>query len=267
MKKLVLLFLIAINTFAQKGVYQFNVDNFPSIDGGNQEIKRFLHDHLIYPAQDLKVKKEGTVKINFIVTKEGKSEQIKVSQSVEEAMDKEAIRLLKLIEWKPSYKGGKPVNVDFYLDVPFSVSKYKKAVKERGFDTIIFKELPIDTSLSVYEKAERVPAFHNNNEQTFTDFVYSNLQYPDVAMRQNIEGNMKITFIIEPDGMTSNINILNGLAGGCNDEAIRVIGLTKWVPAVRDGKYVRYRMNFTMNFSLKNNFKDNANGSQRTWGQ
>ncbi|MBS1647371.1 MAG: energy transducer TonB [Bacteroidetes bacterium] len=266
-KRLFLLLVFSTSLWAQKGVYQFNVDNFPSIDGGNQEIKRFLHDHLIYPAQELKEKKEGTVRVFFIVTKSGKSEQLKINQTLSPACDKEALRLVKLIEWQPSHKGGTAVDVNFSLDVPFSVSKYKKAVKQRGFDSTLHTDFPSDTGFSVYETAERMPVF-NNTEQTFPEFVYAQLQYPDVAMRQNIEGNMNVTFIIEPDGMTSNIKILNGgLAGGCNDEAIRVIGLSKWIPALRDKKQVRYRMHFTMKFSLKNTFKDNANGTQRNWGQ
>jgi protein TonB len=119
----------------------------------------------------------------------------------------------------------------------------------------------------VYETAEQSPIY-NNPEKTFAEFIYANLEYPEVATRQNIEGNVKLTFVVEPDGMVSNIKILgDGVGGGCNNEAIRVIGLTKYTPAIRDKQYVRYRMSFTMNFSLKNSFKDNSNGSQRSWGQ
>src|ERR1700752_1025144 len=87
-----------------KGVYNFNVDNFPDIYGGNEEMKRFLHDHLIYPAEDLKSKKEGTVSLNFVVTKEGKTENIRVSKSVSPDINKEALRLVKLLDWIPSMK-------------------------------------------------------------------------------------------------------------------------------------------------------------------
>lgn len=261
--------LITNHCFAQqdKGVYSFNVDNFPDIYGRKEEMKRFFHDHLIYPAEDLKSKKEGTVKLSFVVTKEGKTENIKVAQSVSAGIDKEAIRLTSLIDWIPSRKEGALVNVDYSLDIPFSISKYKKSVKERGFDTPLYTDLPVDTSLNIYETGERSAMF-NIPDKTFTEFVYTNLQYPEVALRQSIEGNVKLSFVVEPDGQVSDIKILNGgVAGGCNNEAIRVIGLTKWKPAIRDKQYVRYRMGFTMNFSVKNSFKDNSNGNQRGWGQ
>jgi TonB family protein len=271
-KRLLIVLLIncLISTFTygqEKSRYSFNVDNFPDVYGGKTELKRFLNDHLIYPSEDFKNKKEGTVLLNFIVNKEGKSTNILVAKSITAAIDKEAIRLVKLIDWMPSHKEGNAVNVKFSLEIPFSLSKYKKAIKERGFDKPLYTDLPTDTSLNIYETAEQSPIF-NNPEKTFTEFIYANLEYPDVASRQNIEGNIKLTFVVEPDGMVSNIKILgDGVGGGCNEEAIRVIGLTKYTPTIRDKQYVRYRMSFTMNFSLKNSFKDNSNGSQRSWGQ
>ena len=250
-----------------KGSYTFNVDNFPDIYGGKEEMKRFLHDHLVYPTEDMKRKWEGTVKLNFVVTKEGKTENIKVIESVSTDVDKEAVRLLKLIDWIPSRKEGELVNVDYSLSIPFSVSKYKKQVKERGFDTPLYTDMPVDTSLGIYEKGERSPEF-NVPDKTFSEFVYANLEYPEAATRQNIEGNVKLSFVVEPNGRVSDIKILNGgIGGGCNNEAIRVIGLTKWKPAINEGKYVRYRMSFTMSFAVKNAFKDNSSGSQNTWGR
>ncbi|MEO8762018.1 MAG: energy transducer TonB [Bacteroidia bacterium] len=252
---------------ANKPIHHFGVDWFPEIYGGKDEIKRFLHDHLIYPAQDFKDKKEGIVVLYFVVTQDGKAVNVQVAKSATPAMDKEAIRLLSLLnDWIPASKDEKTINANNSFEVNFSISKYKKAVKERGFDTPLYTDLPTDTSLHIYENAQQPPAF-NSADKTFPEFVYSNLQYPETAVRQNIEGNVKLTFIVETDGQVSNIKILNGVNGGCTFEAIRVIGLTKWKPAVRDNQYVRYKMPFTMGFSLKNNFKDNASGSQRSWGQ
>ena len=255
-------------SFAQQSESRsdFNVDNLPITVGGKEDFKRFLQDHLMYPAEDLKNKKEGTVTLNFVVTKEGSAVNIQVTKPVSAAMDKEAVRLLRMLEWIPARKEGNTVNVNFVLDIPFTVSKYKKAVKERGFDAPLFIDLPTDTSFNIYETAEKAPMY-NDPKRTFSEFIYSTMQYPETAVRQGIEGNVNLTFIVEPDGQTSNIKIVSGINGGCNEEAIRVIALTKWSPAIRDKKYVRYRMSFSMSFSLKNNNKDYSNGTQRSWGQ
>jgi len=268
-KVFLLLFLVAIFVVKAQQTENrssFNVDNLPETFGGKEDLKRFLHNHLIYPAEDVKNKKEGVVTLNFVVTKEGSATNIQVAKPVTPNIDKEAVYLLKLIEWIPAKKEGSAINVNFTLDIPFSISKYKKAVKERGFDTPLYVDLSTDSSFSVYETAERSPLY-NNPDKTFTEFIYATMQYPEIAVRQGIEGNVKLTFVVEPDGQTSNIKIISGINGGCNNEAIRVIGLTKWQPAIRNKQYVRYRMSFSMNFSLKNNNKDFSNGTQRSWGQ
>ena len=249
-----------------KGALDFGVDQLPSIYGGNQEIQRFLHDHLIYPSKDLSNKKKGIVTLYFVITKSGKPAFITVAKSVSPAIDKEAIRLLKLIDWIPAFKKEKPVDVYYELKVSFSISKYKKQVKQRGFDESLYTNLPTDTSLNIYQTAEQAPFFNISNE-TFTEFIYSKLEYPETAKRQFIEGDVKLSFIVEPNGQVSNIKILNGgVGGGCDNEAIRLIGLTKWTPAIRNQQYVRYQKTATVNFSLKNTFTNNSIYKQNLGG-
>jgi TonB family protein len=181
------------------------------------------------------------------------------------AIDKEAIRLLKLIDWIPAYKNEKPVTVYYELKIVFSPAKYKKQVKQRGFDTPLYTDLPSDTSLNIYQTAEQAPVF-NSNDKTLPEYIYSKLEYPETAKRQFMEGNVKLSFVVEPDGQVSTIKILNrGVGGGCDNEAIRLIGLTQWKPAIRDKQYVRYQKTFTVNFSLKNYFK-NSNAYKQSLG-
>lgn len=247
--------------------YKFNLDNFPSVYGGKTEWKRFLHDHMVYPDVAIKEKTEGTVLVAFIVTADGKSLDKKIINSVSNEIDAEALRLVSMLEWAPSTQGGAGVNVDHSLEINFSISKYKKWVKERGYEKRMFNDLPSDTSLAVYETSDK-PAVFFDKEKTYAEFIYTNLEYPEEARKQGIEGKINMTFIIEPDGAVSNIRIKDGGLGvGCDDEAIRVIGLTRWQPAIKGGKYVRFRMSYSMLFSVKNSFKDNSAGSQRTWGQ
>jgi len=271
----ILLFLPGFAGFAQQAnsevglvshAYNYNVENFPEVYGGKEEWKRFLHDHMVYPAEGLKDKEQGGVKIYFTVTKEGKGIKAKVVESVSTTVDNEALRLLSMLEWMPSQQDEKAVSVEHSVTINFSINKYKKWVKERGYEKAAFTDLPVDTSFAVYETTDKAPSF-SDPDKTFSEFVYSTLEYPELAKQQGLEGNIVMNFIVEPDGRTSNIRIKNGVAGGCNEEAIRVIGMTKWRPAQKNGKYVRYRMYHTMVFSLKNSFKDNSSGTQRGWGQ
>ncbi len=246
--------------------YSFNVDNFPEVYGGKEEWKRFLRDHLMYPQQDMVDKFEGPVTIYFVVTKSGKAVKPKITKGVSLGIDKEALRLLSMLEWIPSMQGDCVVNVQHSVEINFSISKYKKWIKHRGYEKALYTNLPLDTSMAVYESADKAPVCADP-EKTFQEFVYTTLEYPPIAKQQGLEGSIVMNFIVEPDGRTSNIRIKKGIAGGCNEEAIRVIGQSKWRPAQKNGQYVRYRMYYTMLFNLQNSFKDNSNGNQRGGGQ
>ncbi len=267
----ILSLLFTCGIFAQAGselvphAYSYNVDNYPDVYGGREEWKRFFHDHMVYPEIGLRDKEEGGVKIYFTVTKEGKGIGFKVVESVGTTVDNEALRLLSLLEWFPPSQGGEPIESEHSITMNFSINKYKRWVKDRGYEKTPFSDLPIDSSIAVYEKADKAPTF-NNKDQTFPEFVYSNMEYPEMAKVQNMQGSIVMNFIIEPNGRTSNIRINKGIGAGCNEEAIRLIGATKWKPAQKNGKYVRYRMYYTMLFKLENNFKDNSSGSQRVGG-
>lgn len=243
----------------------FAPDNDPDVYGGKEEWKRFLHDHMVYPEIGLRDKEEGNVKVNFTVTKEGKGINFKVIESVGTTVDDEALRLLSLLEWNPASLGGVALERGHSVTMNFSIGKYKKWVKERGYEKTPFSDLPVDSSIAVYETADKAPGF-NSKDQTFPEFVYANMEYPEMARMQNLQGNIVMSFIIEPNGRTSNIRIQKGIGGGCNEEATRIIGSTKWKPAQKNDKYVRFRMYYTMLFKLENNFKDNSSGSQRVGG-
>jgi TonB family protein len=246
--------------------YSFNVENFPDVYGGKEEWKRFLRDHLVYPEEDMKKKTEGTVEVYFVVTRDGRSARAKVTKSVSPGLDHEALRLLSMLDWFPSKQGDSLINVEHSIQIDFSVSRYKKWVKQRGFEKAAYTDLPLDTNFTVYESADKAPGFADP-DKTFPEFVGANLEYPVVARQQGLEGTVTMSFVIEPDGRVSNIRIKKGVGGGCNEEAIRVIALTHWKPAQKSGKYVRFRMYYSMLFKVQNTFKDNASGSQRVGGQ
>jgi len=268
----IVVFFISGLSFAQVSTATITSTNNQAIDvspemiGGKEEWKRIFHDHLFYPQPDLVKKTEGSVQLIFTVGEDGKVVNLKVSSILDSDMEKEAVRLFKMIEWMPAKKDGKALAQEYSMEINFSPSKYKRWVKERKYDKPAFNEKEVDTSFVVYESAEKAPAFYDT-EKTFSEFIFSNIDYPEMAKKQGLEGYVVMSFIIETDGHVSNIRIKSGVGGGCNEEAIRVIGLTTWTPAIKNGKYVRFRMYYTMSFSLKNSFKDNSSGSQRSWGQ
>ena len=78
------------------------------------------------------------------------------------------------------------------------------------------------------------------------------MRYPAMARESNIQGRVYVSFIVEKDGSVSNIQLLRGIGGGCDEEAIRVVGaMPQWQPGRQNGRAVRVAYNLPIRFSLK----------------
>jgi periplasmic protein TonB len=74
----------------------------------------------------------------------------------------------------------------------------------------------------------------------FTQFLAKNVHYPLEALAEHIEGRVIHNFVVEKDGSLSNITVLRGIGGGCDEEAVRVMKLSpKWKPATQKRQVVR----------------------------
>jgi TonB family protein len=75
--------------------------------GGVNQWLRFLNKNLRYPDSAVVYEIQGTVIVDFAVSKEGKAGNFRVSQSVNQYLDAEALRVMKMMpEWIPSIIGG-----------------------------------------------------------------------------------------------------------------------------------------------------------------
>jgi TonB family protein len=85
----------------------------------------------------------------------------------------------------------------------------------------------------------------------FIDFVKSNIVYPEKAIANNIEGEVKIGFIIEKEGSVVRPWILQGIGYGCDEVVMKaVLKSPKWVPTVENGRAVITTENITVDFKL-----------------
>lgn len=83
---------------------------------------------------------------------------------------------------------------------------------------------------------ERQPQFPGGGEMLYT-FIDDSLRYPAEAKEKRIEGTVVIQFVVSDDGSITRIKVLQGVGGGCTEEAIRIIkAMPKWIPGTKDGK-------------------------------
>ena len=103
----------------------------------------------------------------------------------------------------------------------------------------------------VFEKVEDMPEFPGG-EKAMMDFVAQNVQYPKEAMEKEISGRVLVGFIVEKDGSITETEVVKGIGGGCDEEAVRVVkAMPKWKPGKQKGKPVRVHFMLPIIFKLQ----------------
>lgn len=106
-------------------VYQV-VEQMPQFPGGPAAMMKFIADSLRYPSIACENRIEGRVIVKFVVDCEGNILNPLVVWSVDPLLDREAIRLVKLMpKWTPGTQNGKPVNVIGLVPVIFKLHEEK----------------------------------------------------------------------------------------------------------------------------------------------
>lgn len=85
----------------------------------------------------------------------------------------------------------------------------------------------------------------------FYEFLGENIKYPQQAKDENVQGNVYISFTVEKDGSLNDIKVDRKLGAGTDDEAVRVLKLSKkWNPGMQNGKVVRTKYNIPVRFKI-----------------
>ncbi len=84
------------------------VQQIPVFPGGWSAFMQWLTKNLKYPYQARQAKIQGMVVVSFIVNKDGTVADVKVSTSVDPLLDREALRVMRMMpRWKPGKDKGK----------------------------------------------------------------------------------------------------------------------------------------------------------------
>jgi len=103
----------------------------------------------------------------------------------------------------------------------------------------------------IFQIVEEMPQFPGG-EAKLMEYVAKNIKYPQIARETGIQGRVFVGFVVEPDGSISNVKLLRGIGGGCDEEAMRVIkSLPKWKPGKQRGKAVRVSYQIPVFFKLQ----------------
>ena len=250
-------------------IYQ-TVEEMPQYPGGENALMEYVSKNVVYPEEAKEKEIQGRVFISFVVEKDGSIGEVKVLRGIGGGCDEESVRVISdMPKWKPGKQKGEAVRVSYQIPIMFKLGQtndeYKTTVKTviAGDDehswkasTATVPDNPAKASMKpdkdgVYQIVEEMPQYPGG-ENALMDYVSKNVVYPKEAQEKGISGRVFVSFIVEKDGSVSNVKVLRGIGGGCDEEAVRVIsGLPKWKPGKQDGKPVRVSYQMPINFKLQ----------------
>lgn len=239
---------------------QLNAQNKnPEPIAGKILTDEYIRQNLVYPEADLQAGNSGKVVVGMHIDKEGQASDYTIKSTFSEAASPMAITMVKTILWHPAMHSGLTIDCDYQYIVDFNAKSYKRYWKHKE-RAVLPLTLEADDSNKVYEDYKQLDepakAYFADGSNIGT-YIAHNLKFPPEAKEREIQGTVRLSFVVETDGSASNIVIVNSVGGGCDNEAVRLIQETHWIPAEKDGKYVRSRNMQDITFSIGNrNFQD-----------
>lgn len=221
--------------------------------GGERLAREFIEEEMVYPSKALEEAIEGDVVFSFLVQEQGLVKEINIAEPVNPLLKAEASRIFKLMLWDPAQYRGKAVESKAEFTISFNIRKYRKACRNRGYDSFKLPEIPIDSSGTIYQykyiDKQPLPVFTKEG-MDIQRFMAENFNYPEEALKRNITGIVKLNFVVEPHGRISNLRVMEHVGAGCTEEAIHLVKLLRWAPGIYYGKAVRVNVSMPVSFGL-----------------
>ncbi|HTI12834.1 MAG TPA: TonB family protein [Puia sp.] len=105
-------------------------------------------------------------------------------------------------------------------------------------------EAPKATVVEDYEKTfvkVEIESEYPGGIAAWQRYLNKNFRYPDEGLNNEIQGVVVVQFIVDKEGIVSDVQAISGPdQGGLREEAIRVIRKSgSWIPAIQNGRKVK----------------------------
>jgi periplasmic protein TonB len=112
------------------------------------------------------------------------------------------------------------------------------------------EKTPHQKERKVYHIVHQKPEYPGGEKGLFL-FLTKNLRYPADAKEKGIEGNVVVKFVVNENGKLSDLEVLRGIGGGCDEETLRVIyAMPNWIPGRHNGANVNVYYTLPVRFKL-----------------
>lgn len=102
-----------------------------------------------------------------------------------------------------------------------------------------------------YVVVEKMPEFAGGMDALMR-YLRSHLRYPSAALREQAEGRVYVSFVVQADGTIADISVPKGLGYGLDEEAQRVVRqMPPWTPGRQSNHAVPVRFTLPITFKIQ----------------
>ena len=103
-----------------------------------------------------------------------------------------------------------------------------------------------------FNTIEIKPSFNGGDDSEFAKWFYSQIKYPEQAIKDKVQGRVLVQFTIGTDGAVRDVKLQKGVRDDLDAEVLRVVESSpKWKPGSQDGKAVPVTYSFPVVFKLQ----------------
>ena len=107
-----------------------------------------------------------------------------------------------------------------------------------------------DNDTTIYSVVDEMPQFPGG-DSAMVAYLTHNLHYPQTEKEKGIQGKVFVGFVVEKDGIISNVEVKKGIGEECDAEAVRVIReMPTWSPGKQNSECVRVSLVLPINFKI-----------------
>jgi protein TonB len=123
-------------------------------------------------------------------------------------------------------------------------------IKDYVVATQAAPEESVEEEVIPFAIVEEKPKFQGGDQNDFTKWVFSHIEYPEIAKENGVQGRVTLQFTVDTDGSVKNVSVLRGVDASLDKEAVRVVQSSpRWTPGRQRNKNVKVRYTFPVIFS------------------
>lgn len=186
---------------------------------------------------------EGKSTLELIVMKDQSVLIKKVTNHSHAFLDHQSLKAIKTTPFKPAYKDGKPVNSLREITITFDLPE--ENIQKIKTDIIPKTYFGDPDKIFYAHQVDSLPKPVNGYRN-----LARKVNYPKIMRKQGVSGEVWVSFLVNPNGSTGPLKVVKSVHEKLDQEAIRVLNDTQFLPAIKEGEAVPTIYTTNVNFRL-----------------